>query len=805
MADTFELLVPGQTCEAPLPLNPIKDQFVITRFAPLVASVRQPYAEASKLAPSAPLAAVVLPRDVIDPDDAKALLASTPVASLEAIKGGVPFVEEWAALSLPEPENPAGTEVEIKKLDAFLADPKITLKRTQHAVELTPAAVGGLLTEGLATVVVKVDEQPQLVLLKATPLPVSDESEGTVELEDVFAFLSNPQVELIPDGRVSVELKANNVAELTQTGTTQVTVNAGGQEKELYITGAKRGTATVEDPTPTLEGASVLEPLPSFELVLYLPYRQTWTLKGYSRGKLLNTISLAPQEETTIEIFSWARLKREREERLEAEIEGELEGTTSFTDSYETINEAAKDTGWTFTADGRVGVNILDVVALSGGVAGGTKENILTASRSTHETIKQSVDRAALRIRASRQTKVTETEELGSETRVTRLLRNANLCHTLNLDCFEVLATYDVTTQVIAEQVRVCVLTPNPISGQFSRQFLITHEASLRAALLSPIYAKGFDAARLLAAAESLCDAKRSIHCLESPIQSPAPGTGSSPALDSAREKVEKAARHVKEADERLRATADVKPLLDRLELRGFAAEFKGTGAQLAEALNRYHRALYLLLFLRAPADRGSRWLSALSDFSTANHFSPEAAQRLLRVVAGEATDVVNAPAHLSRYLFQLQELIASDLFQDVNFFTRQYLMNKIDLNDAGVYEAVSQLESHLSDYRAALAPPPTKADSASKVEQSWEAQIPPEFAPSRLAEATVNEGALLAHMAVNESHYRYAVWEATNPNDRQPFLKVLGALLGFVTNEPLGFVGKRAASPLRADASVRG
>lgn len=51
----------------------------------------------------------------------------------------------------------------------------------------------------------------------------------------------------------------------------------------------------------------------SLELALYLPWKQQWWLQGYSRGQLLHSFALAPQEESVIEISSWDRRKTETE------------------------------------------------------------------------------------------------------------------------------------------------------------------------------------------------------------------------------------------------------------------------------------------------------------------------------------------------------------------------------------------------------------------------------------------------------------------------------------------------------------
>ena len=77
--------------------------------------------------------------------------------------------------------------------------------------------------------------------------------------------------------------------------------------------------------------------------------------------------------------------------------------------------------------------------------------------------------KAATRVKNSRQTKVSETTESGREERVTRKLKNPNMCRVLNLDYFEVLSNYTVTTRLAAEEARLCLLVANPLTIGFDR------------------------------------------------------------------------------------------------------------------------------------------------------------------------------------------------------------------------------------------------------------------------------------------------------------------------------------------------
>jgi hypothetical protein len=95
---------------------------------------------------------------------------------------------------------------------------------------------------------------------------------------------------------------------------------------------------------------------PANEIVLHLPYKQTWELLGYSRGALLNSISLAPEEETTIEIFTWERVKRTREDVLSTEVESTQEITLTDKDSREVLKELVKDFSFTSSSKAELSV-----------------------------------------------------------------------------------------------------------------------------------------------------------------------------------------------------------------------------------------------------------------------------------------------------------------------------------------------------------------------------------------------------------------------------------------------------------------
>ena len=188
-----------------------------------------------------------------------------------------------------------------------------------------------------------------------------------------MASLADPQVPGADGIPIPVSLTVEQVAGLRRVGGTELTVGS----EQLTVTVAGRGTST---PVP-IRGVGTVRPLerpreeedltlstsggrgsPVFELALHLPWTQTWTLLGYSRGVLLNTVSLSPQEETTIEIFTWDRRKSEAERTSSVESENSLEGSDTTRITSDVLRETQSSNEFTFKAGGEFGVDIYDVI-----------------------------------------------------------------------------------------------------------------------------------------------------------------------------------------------------------------------------------------------------------------------------------------------------------------------------------------------------------------------------------------------------------------------------------------------------------
>lgn len=235
---------------------------------------------------------------------------------------------------------------------------------------------------------------------------------------------------------------------------------------------------------------------------LLLTYEQVWTARGYTRGDLLNSFSLAPGEELTVETFTWDRLRLEQERSTEASRESQQSASLNQRISQETVlNERFKMAlGEEVGGHGNLNLKEMEVPADVGADAKVTlNEEFEFQVQQTNAQVLEATRTATQAIRSSRKTRVTETVERGRETRTTRRIVNQNRCHTLNFDYFEILENYDVAIR-FADLTLVALLPlPRPT---LDIDWLLCHEHTIRSLLPDPLYQEGFQAARALKAAE---------------------------------------------------------------------------------------------------------------------------------------------------------------------------------------------------------------------------------------------------------------------------------------------------------------
>lgn len=256
--------------------------------------------------------------------------------------------------------------------------------------------------------------------------------------------------------------------------------------------------------------SSAWEELASYPLALYVPFEQEWALQGYMRGRLVKTFTLAPGEEQTVEVFTWDRMKTGLESTSTLDSEQSTESTGTRRDAMDVTSDVARQSGFQFSTNAKVGFTISGVnvdMTQNTNTTEAVNNHVTTASHS----ISEATTKSAGKVRTNRTVKVTESREYGSEERVTRKLRNANAFHTLTLPFFEVLAKYGVTTRLRADDIQIVALMVDAehTLDAFTRDTIRLHERALRTALLDRDLEPGLAAARFLDAmdrsSEVLC------------------------------------------------------------------------------------------------------------------------------------------------------------------------------------------------------------------------------------------------------------------------------------------------------------
>ena len=208
---------------------------------------------------------------------------------------------------------------------------------------------------------------------------------------------------------------------------------------------------------------------PRYEIGFVSEYEQAWDLRGYSRGGLISSITLAPEEELTIEVFTWDRSKLEDERDETTETERSVETSSLARVSSQLNNDLTETTD----KNANIGLGAplpIGPINVDAHLNAGVSDNITQSVKSTVDTLNEASVKASERFKSTNQVKVVQTRETGSETRVTRRIRNPNRGHTLTMHCFEVMEHYNITTRLLrADKFVLLVDVPQPKS--FSNSF----------------------------------------------------------------------------------------------------------------------------------------------------------------------------------------------------------------------------------------------------------------------------------------------------------------------------------------------
>ena len=812
MDDSYDLL--HDTCNVKLPLNAVREEYLFSRFALLR---KEKQGGSGKVSRAQPL---VIPRDVVVPGLRGIYAHVRPGATLEEMKGGPTLVEAWdrpVPAPAPATGSPLAPEVQIGDPHEVIATRTVVVDGRPEAIQLDGAAVRALLDGGRAVVrLAEHDDDWVTLVIPATPA-LAGSGEPAVEIADLAEFLANPVLRGPTGTLVTVPLAAAEVRALGTGGSPRVTVDAAGTPLTVTLRtradagmpatvlrdGGQRSTAggttgltTTTTGTGTGTGTTDDDLLPVLHIALYLPFRQRWELLGYSRGALLSSLSLAPQEETTIEVFSWDRRKRSTEVAAATELETTTEASESSRDSREVLHEVTRESDFKTHVGADVGIQA-DEVHLGVQASGDTQDKLRDFAKDTHGRIDEAVAKATARVRSSRQTKVTESVEHGREERVTRKIHNANPCRTLNFDYFEILANYAVSTKFDADGARLCVLVRNPSTVPLDRALLREQERILRPALLAPDLVDGFAAARLLEARSHFCQAA----CMR--CQCGTTAAGDETSLTQA---VTKAVAGVGAAFKRFPFAAP-DPMYDILTKQA------GTNTgQLSSASQGFREWAYLRHAVIHVAALFDQLMELWTDPGKAG--SPGFAEDLWWIVKRLPEDALNPKklfddAHQVIWDSIVVPSMKAYAVQKKNPALYPYLSWIVTdqaifsyLEDNGLELAIARFAATYQDLldgrEAAAKADAARAQTLVRRDDDATAALADAYPAKAVAEAVERERALLAHMLDHQHYYRYVLWRALDPGRQLALVYRLGHLAQYVYPQAVGYLGDLLAFPVK-------
>jgi hypothetical protein len=568
------------------------------------------------------------------------------------------------------------------------------------------------------------------------------------------------------------------------------------QPQALESAGAARAMGAS---THALENMPAVDLAP-MQLALYLPFRQQWLLRGYNRGRLVNSFTLAPQEEQTIEVFKWDRMTRSMESTTGFESEDSSESSSTRRDTRDVARDVARQTGFETNSSGKVGFKVGVVNAdLSAGF--NARAGINDAEKETRGAITEATSRSTGRVRTSRTLKVVESREQGQETRTTRKLRNPNACHTLTVAFSEILANYEVKTFVRADQARLVVLV-NSASlkaiDHFTPANIREHETPLRLALMDRALADGFDAARFLDARERACKVLcKGCDC------DPATGGGQDSTQLS---NVRAAAAALATTLATINGTVVVFPLS--------VPALTTPAPQPVDDVRRY--AFKKALQAYAPSLLGDLTALGLSTTPGSNSISQlEGVNRIVSSIAdetypkftndGAVRDGVRNEMYGAIFLMMIPEPIAAGI-------TLGVLWGRINglptFDDFGLVSAIGAFRAAFSAWKAWLAEEAEKDEKVAAIrrieKQERELRVLEAFPLRDTAEAQERLETLLGHLndPRNRDHYRFAVWNERSGATDSTLMQL--ALAGLVEPNPVGMVGDLLAVPLKVPAGSK-
>ena len=186
---------------------------------------------------------------------------------------------------------------------------------------------------------------------------------------------------------------------------------------------------------------------------LELRHRQEWDPTGYGLGELINTISLLPNEELTLEVKTWETSKTQQDEEKSLEsknisdVKVEKSDVKEILDDYQEKTkhqvdvEASANWGWG-----------------SASAKYGFSNEVATQHKTLSKRAQDVVQKAVNEVSSKRAIKIGISRESGSEEKTTRKIKNINQCRTLNINFYQILREY--TVKLYIDNVNLLLFGP---------------------------------------------------------------------------------------------------------------------------------------------------------------------------------------------------------------------------------------------------------------------------------------------------------------------------------------------------------
>jgi hypothetical protein len=496
-------------------------------------------------------------------------------------------------------------------------------------------------------------------------------------------------------------------------------------------------------------------------LALCVTSEQIWEPVGYTRGELINSISLAPGEQLTLEVHSWDKSTSKTEEDLAEEAELRTAEKLTQRDALTITQEVAKQFGASLSASGTVNIKGVPV-SLSGATSGQVNTNV----RNTLERTRERTSEASNTLRTTRKMKIEISREVGRENKQTRIIANTNKCHTLNCNYFEILSNYLVTTRFVS--VTPCLLLSYP-KVDVNSDWVLCYEDILKKVLLDKVFLAGFEGARILEAHEKFLQLKKEEAKAKGEVAAELeePLKNSIESILDAYSSLKRSLRRIKNAKKSntCKGAAIVGGSVG-LAVCVFSKVGLGTLRKLLyfAMLHANKNALNALKKLSDDHSKGINAGEALKDFyASISHRDFQA--NLTDATLAKGLDDMGAPKNVVNMLIY-----------------RGYIDWVYD--DAGLYNAVVAGQKKLEDIWEL---PPESTDGAAREG----------FSTMEIAKAQVSFEQLKCHLNKNLIHYLQAIWSQEHPDQRLMRLQSYGALANILRNELVGFYGNKCAYPI--------